>query len=226
KHVASDTATIEHTANAQACTAGITSRGKTLESIRPLAVQLELSMAWPRFISANATAGPVILVVEDMHWASDRMVEMIERLLSRSTGSVLLVTTARPEFRTAHPEFGEGSEAIGVHALRSLTSQQSTTLLNEILDGSALPEELRRDLVATADGNPLFLEEIIHRLIDGGMLVRDGLGWQVAGTLPTALPDTVMAVLGARIDALPPPQKRALQEAAVIGRVFGEPPVR
>src|SRR3989449_391491 len=104
--------------------------------------------------------------------------------------------------------------------------QQSTTLLNEILDGSALPDELRRDLVATADGNPLFLEEIIHRLIDGGMLVRDGSGWQVAGTLPTALPDTVMAVLGARIDALPPPQKRALQEAAVIGRVFWEAPVR
>src|SRR5438309_3598357 len=183
-------------------------------------------MAWPRFISAYATAGPVILVVEDLHWASDRMVEMIERLLSRSTGPVLLVTTARPEFRTAHPEFGEGSEAIGVHALRSLTSPQSTTLLNEILDGSALPEELHRDLVATADGNPLFLEEIIHRLIDGGMLVRDGSGWQVAGTLPTALPDTVMAVLGARIDALPPAQKRALQESAVIGRVFWEAPVR
>src|SRR5438309_11526196 len=183
-------------------------------------------MAWPSFVSAYATAGPVILVVEDLHWASDRMVEMIERLLSRSTGPLLLVTTSRPEFRTAHPEFGEGSEAIAAHTLRSLTSQQSTMLLNEILEGSALPEELHRDLVATADGNPLFLEEIIHRLIDGAMLVRDGSGWQVAGTLPTALPDTVMAVLGARIDALLPPQKRALQEAAVIGRVFWEAPVR
>jgi len=226
QHVSADRATIDHTVFALAFTAGITIPGNPLESIRPLAVQLELSMAWPRFVSAYATAGPVILVVEDLHWASDRMVEMIERLLSRSTGPVLLVTTARPEFRTAHPEFGEGSEAIAAHTLRSLTSQQSTTLLNEILEGSALPEELHRDLVATADGNPLFLEEIIHRLIDGGMLVRDGSGWQVAGTLPTALPDTVMAVLGARIDALPPAQKRALQEAAVIGRVFWEAPVR
>ena len=226
QHVSADRATIDHTVFALAFTAGITIPENPLESIRPLAVQLELSMAWPRFVSAYATAGPVILVVEDLHWASDRMVEMIERLLSRSTGPVLLVTTARPEFRTAHPEFGEGSEAIAAHTLRSLTSQQSTTLLNEILEGSALPEELHRDLVATADGNPLFLEEIIHRLIDGGMLVRDGSGWQVAGTLPTALPDTVMAVLGARIDALPPAQKRALQEAAVIGRVFWEAPVR
>src|SRR5438132_301395 len=77
-----------------------------------------------------------------------------------------------------------------------------------------------------ADGNPLFLEEIIRRLIDGGMLVRNGSGWRVAGTLPAALPDTVLAVLGARIDALPASQKRALQEAAVIGRVFWEAPVR
>src|SRR2546428_14040246 len=63
-------------------------------------------------------------------------------------------------------------------------------------------------------------------MYDWGMVVLDGSGWQVAGTLPTARPDTVMAVLGARIDALPAPQKRALQEAAVIGRVFWEAPVR
>src|SRR5438105_7748796 len=183
-------------------------------------------MAWPRFISAYAAAGPVILVLEDLHWASDRMVQMIERLLARSTGPLLLVTTARPELRKAHPEFGEGSEAVAVHALRSLTSQQSATLLKEILEGSEIPETLRRDLVATADGNPLFLEEIIHRLIDAGTLVREGSGWRVTGTLPAALPDTVLAVLGARIDALPPAQKRALQEAAVIGRAFWEEPVR
>jgi hypothetical protein len=95
-----------------------------------------------------------------------------------------------------------------------------------MLEGSALPETLRRDLVATADGNPLFLEEIIRRLIDGGVLVRKGSGWHVSGTLPTALPDTVLAVLGARIDALPTAEKHALQEAAVIGRVFWEAPVR
>src|SRR5256712_7584094 len=224
--VSADKATIDHTVFALAFTAGITVPGNPFDNIRPSAVQLELSMAWPLFLSAYAAAGPVILVLEDLHWAGDRLVEMVERLLARSTGPVLLVTTARPELRKAHPEFGEGGEAVAVLALRALTSQQSTTLLAEILEGSALPETLRRDLVATADGNPLFLEEIIHRLIDGGMLVRDGSGWQVAGTLPTALPDTVMAVLGARIDALPPPQKRALQEAAVIGRVFWEAPVR
>src|SRR5438067_7852425 len=226
QRVASDEATIDHTVHALAFTAGITIPGNPLDNIRPSAVQLELSMAWPRFISAYAAAGPVILVLEDLHWAGDRLVEMVQRLLARSTGPVLLVTTARPELRKAHPEFGEGGEGTAVFALRALTMQQSTALLSEILEGSEVPDSLRRDLVATADGNPLFLEEIIRRLVDGGMLVRDGSGWRVSGTVPAALPDTVLAVLGARIDALPAAHKRALQEAAVIGRVFWEAPVR
>src|SRR5438309_1817762 len=225
QRVSADEATIDHTLHALAFTAGITIPGNPLDTIRPVAVDNELSMAWPRFISAYATAGPVILIIEDLHWAGDRLVAMMDRLLVRCTGPVLLVTTARPELRKAHPEFGEGGDAVAVLALRALTTQQSTTLIDEILEGSALPETLRRDLVATADGNPLFLEEIIRRLVDGGMLVREGSGWRVSGTVPAALPDTVLAVLGARIDALPPAHKRALQEAAVIGRVFWEAPV-
>jgi len=226
QRVSADEATIDHTLHALAFTAGITIPGNPLDNIRPSAVQLELSMAWPRFISAYATAGPVILVLEDLHWAGDRLVEMVVRLLARSTGPVLMVTTARPELRKAHPEFGEGGEGTAVLALRALTAQQSTALLTEILEGSEVPETFRRDLVATADGNPLFLEEIIRRMVDGGMLVREGSAWRMSGTVPAALPDTVLAVLGARIDALPPAHKRALQEAAVIGRVFWEAPVR
>src|SRR6266550_3608608 len=84
------------------------------------------------------------------------------------------------------------------------------------MEGCCQPEPVRTSIPPS----------IIRRLIDGGMLVRNGSGWRVAGTLPTALPDTVTAVLGARIDALPPAQKRALQEAAVIGRVFWETPLR
>src|SRR2546425_3062227 len=226
QRVSADKSTIDHTVFALALTAGITIPENPLDTIRPAAVDWELQLAWPRFINAYAAAGPVILMLEDLHWAGGRLVAMVERLLARSTGPLLLVTTARPELLKTHPEFGEGREAVAVLALRALTAQQSATLLNEILEGSELPSTLRRDLVATADGNPLFLEEIIRRLIDGGMLVRNGSGWRVAGTLPAGLSDTVLAVLGARIDALPASQKRALQEAAVIGRVFWEAPVR
>src|SRR2546428_2847145 len=224
QRVAADQGTIDHTVFALALTAGITIPGNPLDTLRPAAVDWELQLAWPRFIDACAAAGPVILVLEDLHWAGDRLVAIVVRLLARSTGPLLLVTTARPELRKTHPEFGEGREAIAVFALRPLTAPQSTTLLDEILEGSALPETLRRDLVATADGNPLFLEEIIRRLIDGGMLVRNGSGWRVAGTLPKRLPDTGTAGLGCATGALPPAPKRALQEAAVISRgVWGTP---
>src|SRR5438128_4574145 len=118
QRVSADQATIDHTLHALAFTAGITIPENPLDNIRPSAVQLELSMAWPRFISAYAAAGPVILVLEDLHWASDRLVEMVQRLLARSTGPLLLVTTARPELRPAHPEFGGGRAAVAVFALR------------------------------------------------------------------------------------------------------------
>src|SRR2546422_11200832 len=114
QHVSAERATIDHTVFALAFTAGITIPGNPLESIRPLAVQLELSMAWPRFISAYAAAGPVILVMEDLHWASDRLVEMVRRLLARSTGPVRLAPTARPELRKAQPEFGAGGGGTAV----------------------------------------------------------------------------------------------------------------
>src|SRR5712692_3991935 len=104
------TADVDHTVYALAMTAGIRIPGNPLEGIRPLAVHNELSMAWPRYISAYATQGPLIMVIEDLHWADDQLVVMLERLLARSTGAVMLVATARPEFRQAHPEFAAGRE--------------------------------------------------------------------------------------------------------------------
>jgi class 3 adenylate cyclase/tetratricopeptide (TPR) repeat protein len=220
-------ADIDQTIFALAMTGGIRVAGNPLEGVRPAAVDLELSMAWPRFMSAYAVSGPVILVIEDLHWADDRLVVMLERLLARSTGPVVLVATARPEFRQTHANFGAGREELAAIALRPLTSQQSTELFNEILGGSEVPESLRRDLVATVEGNPFFLEEIIRGLIDSRTLVRQDGRWKlIGGAPPTAVPDTVHAVLAARIDALPMPHKRALQEAAVIGRVFWEAPLR
>src|SRR5438445_12441364 len=84
KHVSADTATIDHTVFSLALTAGITIPGNPLDNIRPVAVDNELSMAWPRFISAYAAAGPVLLVMEDLHWPGDRLLALIDRLLARS----------------------------------------------------------------------------------------------------------------------------------------------
>src|SRR5207248_10709454 len=125
RRMSADQATIDHTVFALAFTAGITIPGNPLDNIRPSAAQLEISMAWPRFISAYAAAGPVIVVVEDLHWAGDRLIAMMDRLLARSTGPVLLVTTARPALRKTHPEFGAAPQAAGGRAPRALAPAHS-----------------------------------------------------------------------------------------------------
>src|SRR5439155_4459052 len=86
ERISADRATIDHTVFSLAFTAGITIPENPLDTIRPVAVDNELSMAWPRFISAYAAAGPVIVVIEDLHWAGDRLVAMLYRLLVRSSG--------------------------------------------------------------------------------------------------------------------------------------------
>src|SRR5258708_35814398 len=90
QRVSADKATTDHIVFALALTAGITIPENPLDTIRPAAVDWELQLAWPRFINAYAAAGPVILMLEDLHWAGGRLVAMVERLLARSIGPSLL----------------------------------------------------------------------------------------------------------------------------------------
>jgi len=220
-------ADVQRTIQALALTAGISLPGNPLERLEPRAVADELAQAWPRFASALGAAGPTILVVEDLHWAVEQMLEMLERLLARSEGPVLLVATARPEFAETHPGFAAGREDVTSISLRPLTEQQSAQLVEGLLATPTLPEHVRGEILARAEGNPFFLEEILRRLIDEAVLVREEAGWRFIGTLgATTLPDTIHALLAARIDGLPVEEKRVLQEAAVIGRIFWAEPVR
>jgi len=217
---------VEHTVFALATTARIQLPDNPLERIEPRAVADELSQAWPRFASAFAARAPTILVIEDLHWAEDRLLEMLERVLARSSGPLVLVTTARPQFAEARPAFAAGREDVASISLRPLTGDQSGELMDGLLAVADLPEDLREEMLAKAEGNPFFLEEIVRRLIDEGALVQEGDRWRATeAARGVALPDTIHGLLAARIDALPREEKRALQEAAVVGKVFWEEPV-
>lgn len=219
-------ADVYRTICALAITAGIAVPDNPLEGVRPSAVDLEQAMAWPRFISAYTSGHPVILLIEDLHWADDRLVQMLERLLARSTGPLLLLGTARPEFRDHHPGFATERDDVDLMTLRPLTGPQAEELLDELLQRAPIQESLRSDLLATAGGNPFFLEEIIRRLMESESVVKSGGRWQrTEGVAEANLPDSVHSVLAARIDALPSEEKRALQEAAVVGRIFWEEPL-
>ncbi|OGN84787.1 MAG: hypothetical protein A2X23_09910 [Chloroflexi bacterium GWC2_73_18] len=217
---------LRRTTGALAITAGIALAGNPLERAEPREVADELAHAWPGFASALAARDPSVLVVEDLHWAADPLLAMLERLVARSAGPVVFVATARPEFAEAHPAFAAGREDLTAISLRPLTESQSGELLDRLLEIAHLPDHVRDGILARAEGNPYFVEEILRRLIDEGAIVRDGDRWRAtAAAAATPLPDTIHALLAARIDALPPAEKRVLQEAAVVGRIFWEAPV-
>jgi class 3 adenylate cyclase/energy-coupling factor transporter ATP-binding protein EcfA2 len=217
---------IDQTIHALATTAGIPLRDNPLDRLEPQAVADELARAWPRFAAASAARGPAVFVVEDLHWAEGLLLDMLERVLARSTGPLLILATARPEFAEAHPTFAAGREDSSSISLRPLTEGQSSELVEGLLAVAQLPPELREEMLAKAEGNPFFLEELIRRLIDEGALIRKGDRWMAtAAASTTLLPDTIHGLLAARIDTLPVEEKRVLQEAAVVGRVFWEEPV-
>jgi len=217
----------DSTFQALALTAGISLQEDALGQLEPVAVADELARAWPRFLTALATAGPVVLVIEDLHWASPELLTMLERILARSTGPLLVIATARPEFAQAHPGFAAGREDVATISLRPLSGEQGSRLVDELLATADLPEPLRREILARAEGNPFFLEEILRRLIDEGALVRDAERWRATSTaVSVQLPDTIQSLLAARIDALTPEERRVLQEAAVVGRIFWAEPVQ
>jgi hypothetical protein len=186
----------------------------------------ELTHAWPRFATALAVRRPTILLVEDLHWAGAPLLEMLPRLAARVAGPLLVVATARPELAETHPGFAAGREGTTAVSLQPLPEPEATALIAGILPSVELPEALRGGIVRMAEGNPFFLEEIVLRLVDTGAIVRDGDRWRVTTEVAgISLPDTVHSLLAARIDALRPVEKRVLQEAAVVGRVFWQAPL-
>ncbi|MEP6807840.1 MAG: adenylate/guanylate cyclase domain-containing protein, partial [Chloroflexota bacterium] len=206
---------------ALATTVGIRlGRGSEAAEVGPASVE-ELARAWPRFATAYAQAGPAIWVIEDLHWAGEPAVEMIGQIARRTDGPLLIVATARPEFAEQHPAFGPGGQDAIAISLRPLTDNQSNDLVDRLLAVAELPDALRAEIVTKADGNPFYVEEILQRLIDEGALARDGERWKATKSIgAVVIPDSVQALLAARIDALLPEERRVLQEAAVVGRTF------
>ena len=204
-------AELDATVFALAATCGVPLPGSPLERLEPKAVADELARAWPRFATACAADGPALLVVEDLHWAGPELLETLELTVARASGPLLVVATTRPELADTHPGFGgQAGEDLASISLRPLTDGHSRELLASLTPTGRLPDELGEEVLARAEGNPLFLEELVLHL---------------AGPGTGALPDSLQALLAARIDALATADKRVLQRAAVVGRVFWEDPV-
>ena len=194
-----------------------------LDDLSPASQREERAWAWRRFFSLKAATAPLVVFFEDIHWAEDELLKYIEDLVARSEAIPMLVLCAsRPEFREAHPKWGNTCNGVGVD-LHPLTVMESVDLVNSLLVIDELPDSVRDLIIERADGNPFYIEEIIRLLIEDKKIEqRDGRWVAVAGIAQSVLiPDNVQYLLSARIDRLVPvEQKRVLQEASVIGREF------
>ncbi|HEU4918923.1 MAG TPA: AAA family ATPase [Candidatus Limnocylindrales bacterium] len=215
----------EETLHALATSAGIVIPGNPLERVEPRVVPPAIARAWARFLGAHARRGGAILLIEDLHWAGSALVSALPAIASMLDGPVLVVGTARPAFLGRQPDFmaDHGLATVGVSPLGP---DVAASLVDALVPPSALPDELRSTVVARAEGNPFFLEEAVRHLVETGTLrPSDGEPWQVR-TRGAPIPDSLQAVLVARIQALPLAERRVIQEAAVVGRVFWEGPIR
>jgi class 3 adenylate cyclase len=207
-------------------TVGIAVPGYDFGRIDPEELRIELVDAWRTFFSALAADGPLIAVVEDIHWADSALLDVLDDLGARVQGGVLFLCPARPELTDRRPGWGGGRRSFSAVFLDPLHPDDTSRLVNLLLAVEDLPADLHAAIVDRTGGNPFFVEEILRHLIDRGRIERSGDAWRAnPGLTAIEIPDTVQAVLAARIDLLDGDEKRALQAAAVVGRVFWPEPV-
>ena len=194
--------------------------------LHPRAAHDRLHDAAVAFLEELASERPLVLLVEDLHWAEEPLLDLLDRLLREVNAPLLVLATARLELLDRRPSWGGGRRNMTIIGLEPLSTTDSGQLLDELL-AADLPPSVRDLVVSRAEGNPFFVEELVGSLIDAGVLERENGSWR-AGELPAGyvVPDSVQAVLAARIDLLGETEKGALQAAAVIGRVFWPGPVR
>ena len=177
----------------------------------------EAFAAWRRFVEGVAAQRPLILVFEDLHWADDALLAFVEHLVDWSTDVPLLVLcTARPELYEGHPGWGGGKRNSNTISLSPLAAVDTARLLAALLRRTVLPANTQERLLEQAGGNPLYAEEFVRMLTDQGV-ITDG-GELAEGDI--RVPDTVQALIAARLDTLAPERKALLHDASVVGKVF------
>ncbi len=193
--------------------------------LHPLDARERLHAAAVGLVEDMAADSPAVLHVEDVHWAEPDLLDLVERLVAEVRAPILVLTTARPELMDRRAAWGAGRRNTTLLWLNPLPETHAVSMLDEMLP-EVLPGEVHELVVARAEGNPFFLEELVGELVDSGFLARGESGWELGARDPDfTIPDTVHTVLAARIDRLPPTEKAALQAGAVVGRVFWRAPV-
>jgi len=180
-----------------------------LESVEDERGQPEIAWAAREFVDELADVQPLVLVFEDIHWAEEPLLELIDHLAQWvRERALLIVCLARPELLDVRPGWGGGRVRATAIELEPLPRDESEQLADALLQDEQLPAPVLAHLLDISEGNPLFVEETVRMVLESGDGTHD------------RIPDTLQALIAARIDRLPGSSKILLQRASVLGRVF------
>ena len=169
----------------------------------------EAFAAWRRFLEGLAEQRPLVLVVEDIHWADESLLDFLDELIDWVTDvPLLVVATARPELLERRPGWGGGKLNATTLALSPLSDEQTAELIGRLLPRPLLAADAQQTLLERAGGNPLYAEQFVELYTEQG------------STDELPLPETLQGIIAARLDGLPESEKSLLQDAAVVGKVF------
>ncbi len=175
-----------------------------------------------RFLEALGRRRPVVAVFDDIHWGEPTLLDVIEHVATWSRDvPILIVCMARPELLEERPGWSGGQRnATSVH-LEPLSEPEADALIENLLGHPALTHEIRERIRAAANGNPLFVEEMLSMLVDDAVLVQKDGEWVATVDLSTVqVPPAISALLASRLDRLSPDERRVVEAAAVVGEVF------
>ena len=223
---------------------GTSALGKAGEQSIP---HMAIMRAWRIYLEALAQQQPLIIIIDDLQWADEALLDLLEYLTDRiSNVPTLFICPTRPDLFERRRDWGGGRRNFTTIALEALTREETNDLVDALLKTEDIPAVLRYTILSRAEGNPFFVEEIVRMLIDQKVLINEDGCWRIGEqneaifnelASPAAppddtlidlhyvfplprIPDTIQGVLAARVDLLGQTEKLVLQHASIMGRTF------
>ncbi|MEP6469493.1 MAG: adenylate/guanylate cyclase domain-containing protein [Chloroflexota bacterium] len=186
------------------------------------APQEEIFWALRKLLETLARQRPLVVEFDDIQWADDTFLDLLEHIVQLANDApLLIVCAARPELFERRPGWGSGLAQAAVLRLEPLAAETAGRLIDQLPGGRELPDPLRARILEAAEGNPLFVEEMMGMLIDDGHLtMTDGRWLATIELAEVTVPPTISALLAARLDQLQPSERSLAERASVVGQSF------